>query len=177
MMAKNTYLVLICGILLMTIIYLAGCSEPVPDTSYTVSGVVEDEAGNGIDGITLSFSGSYGTARTDRDGRWTRSNLKGAVTITPVKTEEYYFSPTSYTVSRAESGIKFTAKTRLEAVEGTEITFLVLKNDSPEHQDWLGDRVAEFADNTGIIVEFEELDLGELMSKINQVVTGEDNAH
>jgi len=40
--------------------------------SYTVSGYVKDEAGNGIAGVTISFSGGYEAVTTDSEGHWSK---------------------------------------------------------------------------------------------------------
>lgn len=63
-------------------------------TTYTVSGKVCDSEGVGIADVVLSFSGGYGIAKTGSNGKWTKSGLRGTVTITPSK-EGYVFVPSS----------------------------------------------------------------------------------
>ena len=89
-------LVLIAGLSLV----LAGCYD------YSVSGRVTDPDGNGIAGVTLAFSGGFGTASTGDDGSWSKSGLKGAVTITPTE-DGWTFVPASREVSGAASDVNF----------------------------------------------------------------------
>ena len=59
---------------------LAGCLG----LGYAVSGQITDAGGAKIAGVTLTFSGGYGTATTGADGKWSKSGLKGTVTITAI---------------------------------------------------------------------------------------------
>jgi hypothetical protein len=87
---------------------VSGCfgrSGTTPGT-YTASGFVRDSDGNGIDSVILGFSGGFGTATTDYDGRWLKNGLRGTVTVTPRKTG-YVFTPSNREISRPTSSVSF----------------------------------------------------------------------
>ncbi len=81
---------------------------PVQQPSYAVSGRVADSGGVGVGGVTISFSGGYGSVTTAGDGTWSKSGLKGTVTVTPAK-DGWTFSPSSRQVSGAAGNIDFAA--------------------------------------------------------------------
>jgi hypothetical protein len=63
----------------------------------------------GLADVTIAATGGYtGAERTDQDGRWSMSGLRGTVTITPAK-NGYTFSPMSTIVSSARDDVDFTA--------------------------------------------------------------------
>jgi Tol biopolymer transport system component len=75
-------------------------------SEYTVSGRITDTNGNGVENVTLNFSGDFGTATSDSQGNWSKSGLTGTVTITPSK-EGLEFNPVSQEVNSASSSINF----------------------------------------------------------------------
>jgi len=94
---------------------LTGCS--LLTRSYTISGVVTDALyGEGVGGVTISFSGLLSDpVATAADGTWTKSRLKGAVTVTPSKTG-MVLSPSSTVVSKASSNVDFVGSKAIESV-------------------------------------------------------------
>lgn len=60
--------------------------------TYSVSGVVRDEKGQGLEGVRINFSGEYGSVTTDKNGNWEKSGLAGRVTVVPTK-QPYSFNP------------------------------------------------------------------------------------
>ena len=68
--------------------------------TYTVSGMVHGYDGEGLGGVTISFSGRYIPSLTNHNGIWLSSELCGRVTVTPQK-DGYGFSPPQQTVSSA----------------------------------------------------------------------------
>ncbi len=83
---------------------LAGCLG----LGYAVSGQITDAGGAKIAGVTLTFIGGYGTATTGADGKWSKSGLRGTVTVTPAKAA-WVFQPTSSQVTGAVANVDFTA--------------------------------------------------------------------
>lgn len=71
---------------------------------YQVWGHVVDEAGKGIPGVTILFSGGHGVAVTDEHGFWKSQNLVGTVHIVPLK-PGWRFSPVIMRIFGAEGGI------------------------------------------------------------------------
>ena len=78
-------------------------------TSYSVSGKVTDEKGNGIADVTIGFSNGIASVITNAQGFWTQSGLTGTVTVTPTKAGKV-FDPVSISVSNANSAVNFTGK-------------------------------------------------------------------
>jgi len=89
---------------------LTGCGlfteEPELDT-YDVSGKVLDRQGQGIEGVTLKFSGESESVETDSDGKWSKTGLQGEVKIVPLKEEILVFEPAEYLVTGEETDIVF----------------------------------------------------------------------
>ncbi len=77
---------------------------------FSVSGVVVDEDGTGLEGIELVFycNVSAGIVETDADGYFAISGLEGEVTITPDE-DNYYFEPYNITVDEETDDIIFVA--------------------------------------------------------------------
>jgi len=98
----------------LTLVALTGCSSGPSPSAYTVRGRVTIATAPGgqpagLDGVTIAATGGYtGAERTDQDGRWSMSGLRGTVTITPAK-NGYTFSPMSTIVSSARDDVDFTA--------------------------------------------------------------------
>jgi len=78
---------LLSGVVLVLVLLVLVTFGCLPKVTYSVSGYVKDEAGNGIAGVTISFSGGYeplGTeskpVTTDSEGHWSKEGLSGSVT-------------------------------------------------------------------------------------------------
>ena len=80
--------------------------------SYTVSGKVKDQDGNGIAGVTIDISG-FSSETTDANGNWSKSGLSGRVTIKPTKSG-WEFSPTQTSMEDSSSSVNFTGTSRYE---------------------------------------------------------------
>ena len=89
---------LLSGVVLALVLLMLVASGCLPKVTYSVSGYVKDEAGNGIAGVTISFSGGYEAVTTDSEGHWSKEGLSGSVTVTPSK-EGYTFTPSSITAT------------------------------------------------------------------------------
>jgi len=74
--------------------------------TYTVSGYVKDSSGNGISGVTISFSGGYSSVTTASNGYWSKSGLTGSVSVTPSKSG-WMFNPENATVKDASNNVNF----------------------------------------------------------------------
>lgn len=90
---------------------------PVQQPSYAVSGRVADSGGVGVGGVTIAFSGGYGSVTTASDGTWSKSGLKGTVTVTPAK-DGWTFSPPNRQVSAASGNVNFSASKTTYTVSG-----------------------------------------------------------
>jgi len=93
-------------IILLIIVSLTACgggSNNPAQSTYTVSGQIIDGDGRGVKGVTIHFSGGFGTAETDNKGEWNKSGLKGEVEISPAKSEVAVFDPNKVTVDRKEN--------------------------------------------------------------------------
>jgi outer membrane protein assembly factor BamB len=80
-------------------------SQPAPST-YSISGQITDINGNGISGVTISFSGGYSSVTTGSNGYWSKSGLTGSVTVVPYM-NDYTFVPSSINVTGSNSGVNF----------------------------------------------------------------------
>ncbi len=135
-------LVLSCVLLLMV-----GCKlftgEKEKET-YTLSGVVLDIEGEGLEGVTLYFSGDFGTVQTDEDGKWNMTELQGTVTLKPVK-DDLVFDPREKTIN--------------EEAENVEIVEAIF--DDPHLQKPLKEEIGKEPDETIFlddVVHLEELE-------------------
>ena len=81
----------------------------VVQPTYSVSGRVIDQSSNGVAGVSISFTGGFGSVTTASDGTWSKSGLSGTVTVTPSKSG-WTFIPTSRQVSEASSSVSFSAE-------------------------------------------------------------------
>ncbi len=111
-----------CFVLVCILLSVAGCfgggGGGGGSKTYTVSGrVVRADNNQGIQGVTIAFSGGFGTATTETDGKWSKSGLKGTVTVTPSK-QGWAFDPLTQQVSRAADNVNFVG------VEANSITFV-----------------------------------------------------
>ncbi|AZR72907.1 hypothetical protein BBF96_05585 [Anoxybacter fermentans] len=97
------FYILIIGLALL----LNGCFIK---RSYTVSGKIIDQSGEGISDVTITASGETNArTKTDNSGYWKLSGLKGTVTITPSK-QGWVFEPIKRVVSKDDNNVNFTGK-------------------------------------------------------------------
>ncbi|MDI9419066.1 MAG: GLUG motif-containing protein [Bacillota bacterium] len=78
--------------------------------AYTVSGTVKDQYGDGVSGATISFESKimdYEPVTADAQGNWSKSGIKGLVTIVP-SYKGYVLDPEQVEVSSAQQNIAFT---------------------------------------------------------------------
>ena len=102
-------------LILLMALALSGCGAkgyqpPAPATAYTASGIVVDNDDNPLENVTILFSEPFKnkSVTTDAHGTWTQSGLYESVTVTP-SLAGYEFNPSSQVITKATSGIKFTA--------------------------------------------------------------------
>jgi hypothetical protein len=86
--AKKTVSALALMVLIL-VVFISGCTGP---ETYSVRGTVKEANGQGLSGVNLLFSGGFGTATTNSEGHWSKTDLSGMVTVTPEKWG-YTFSP------------------------------------------------------------------------------------
>lgn len=105
---KRPYLSL--PLLLSLSLILSGCFEVAKKNdqaqTYTISGTVHDEQGNGIPDAMIVATKPSVVAKTDADGKWTITGLKGEVAIRAMK-EGYDFTPPAVGVSGPRNDIVF----------------------------------------------------------------------
>ncbi len=127
-------LVVVLGLFLVLV--LAGCGGEVKPTLYNVSGEILDSQGNGIPDVDLLFSGEFGTAKSNEEGKWTAVGLTGTVTVTPQKTGRYFF-PENRELTVASSSVDFTglvsqvvstAQELSDALEDEDIEVVLLED-------------------------------------------------
>ncbi len=110
----NLYIYLLLSVIAFL---LPGCTDttsPLTDeddngepVTYTVSGVVSDRYGEGVQGVDLTF-GDFGTVTTGQDGGWSMSGLEGKVVIT-ARRHGWFLQPDSITVESEATDLEFTA--------------------------------------------------------------------
>ncbi|MDD2201351.1 MAG: hypothetical protein PHP20_00110 [Firmicutes bacterium] len=132
-------------LMIMLCVFMAGCAGGGCD-KYTASGRITraDNPQQGVDGVTIAFSGGHGTAGTDASGNFSKGGLKGLVSVTPAK-EHWVFEPVSRQVSGESSNVNFAGRRlltddELEAIETTsEQATQMLESGSTYQQvaDWL----------------------------------------
>src|SRR6056297_3993798 len=100
-------------LILLLIAVLGGCSngggESIGNNTYTLSGVILDENDNGINYVTISYTGpeNNGSTETESDGSWQIVGLKGGVTLSPSKSG-YTFHPPNLYESEENDNVNFT---------------------------------------------------------------------
>jgi YVTN family beta-propeller protein len=100
------FLILLGG--LITLIFVLSSCMSVPSvTSYSVSGQVTYN-GNGLAGVTISFSDGLHSVTTNSQGYWSQGGLTGSVTVTP-SLSGYTFTPSSITVTGPSNNVNFFA--------------------------------------------------------------------
>ena len=97
---------LLCLTLIMTIFTGCGSKKPSMPSTYTISGCISDQDGNGIEGVNISFSDGYGGVTTGNDGCWSKGGLKATITVTPSK-KEWSFIPNNKQVNGANNSVNF----------------------------------------------------------------------
>ncbi|MCD6463272.1 MAG: hypothetical protein J7L52_06235, partial [Thermotogae bacterium] len=68
---------------------------------YKIWGYVKDSSGNGVGGVTITFSKGYGSVVTDKNGYWEKEGFSGRVKVTPQKIG-WAFEPQSFEVNGPE---------------------------------------------------------------------------
>ncbi len=115
--SKLGILFLVGGIIILALV-LSGCMSPTNFVStYSVSGCVTYN-GNGLQGVTISFSDGLPSVVTDSQGDWSQGGLTGSVVVTP-SLSGYTFTPSSLTVSGAGNNVDFTAVPVIPEVTGS----------------------------------------------------------
>jgi len=110
--------------LIIVAVVAAGCvGDSMGNKTYTASGIVTDESGTPIPGVTILFSGPYGTTKTDTQGTWSKSGLRGTVTISPLK-DGYQFEPPTETITYARQ-VNFVGEPTSLAISPTTVTLMV----------------------------------------------------
>lgn len=95
-------------LLLALALVLSGCSL-LPNQSYIVTGKVVDDHNNGVSGVTILVVGEARQATSGAGGTWALSELRGPVTIVPIK-EGFSFEPSQHSVSGPEKDVVFTMR-------------------------------------------------------------------
>lgn len=91
--------------------------------TYSVSGIVVDSDGNGIEDVTLAFFKGFGTAKTNSAGEWRKNGLRGTVKISPSK-DGYVFAPSSCEVSVPSDSVYFTGSNSVAAKGRMKVSFV-----------------------------------------------------
>lgn len=116
-------------------------------STYSVSGIIEDEDGNPLEGVILSFE-AFGIATTDAQGHWSKSGLSGAVTIRPAK-DGWAFTPQSVTVTGSRNDIRFTGRVDASSLDADVIIVEALVDPNPAWAGIYDDRVQLTLENVG----------------------------
>ncbi len=106
-MRKNVRFIGFVAVLLT--VFLSGCVLfGGKKEAYNVAGTILDEDGKGVANVAINFSGDFGVAETDEEGKWSKAELTGTVTVTPVQ-DGFKFEPTSREVTKEDLEVDFTA--------------------------------------------------------------------
>ena len=97
--------ILVIGLVFLMIV---GCTGGGGESKYTVSGMIADSDGKGIEDVALSFE-RFGTAVTDENGKWKKDGLSGTVDVIPAK-EGWSFAPRIRAISEPDQKVDFVAK-------------------------------------------------------------------
>lgn len=89
--------------------------------SFQISGSVLED-GVGVEDVIISFEEGFASVETDIDGRWTKSELGGTVTVVPSKSG-YSFYPPSIVVEGERDDVDFIASTMRAVVSVNIISF------------------------------------------------------
>ena len=76
--------------------------------TYTVSGRITDQNGNGLRYAIIRFSGDHYSSYADENGYWSKQGLSGQIRVTP-EAVGYSFTPDHVFVDRPSSNVNFTA--------------------------------------------------------------------
>ncbi len=136
---KKLFIIALAVVFLMAM--FTGCDLIDFEDSYDVSGVVEDEEGEGLGGIELAWEdeNDAGTVETRVDGAFAITDLVGEAIITPVALQGYEFEPASVTVTEETDNITFVRKVEaVGAIDPADIdNEMVARFDASELEDGL----------------------------------------
>ncbi len=120
---KHHYIVKTVSLLVMValVVGMVGC-DASGGGRYMVTGRVTDKAGEGLPGVLISTSPSFGIAETDDQGFWKLTDLQGIVTLTPTLGGVLAFSPYERQVSSEESDVDFQVLVTEELAEQIQQT-------------------------------------------------------
>ncbi len=104
-------------------------TPPVPIT-YSVSGYVRNNSGNGLSGVTISFTNGYTSVTTNSNGYWSKDGLSGSVTVTPYLSG-YTFVPSSRNVSGPTNDVNFTGTENVSGSMSIENAWILTTNGTP----------------------------------------------
>ena len=86
--------------------FLTGCSFGKTNAGYSISGYVFDELGAPVANVTISSE--LGEVTTDKDGKYTISNIKESILVKP-SISGYHFKETSKKISKKTDDANFVA--------------------------------------------------------------------
>jgi len=121
----------IVGLFVFVVLFLLGCSSGSSnvENSYTVSGRIETNSGQGIDNVELNLSGQEDVIV---DGvHWQLDDLTGDLIITPQK-EGYYFYPDNIPVFQAEENIIITGYKEVDSSEMSTVQAGIISVENDE---------------------------------------------
>lgn len=131
------------SVLLAIALLAAGCFGKIPERGdgYTLTGVVVDGKGSGVEEVELVVAGERVQSRvvkTDESGSWTVTGLRGPVKVTPSK-DGYTFKPEFLEFTNTSEDIGFLALTEDESddEEGTYTIGGTVKVASGEHKEMI----------------------------------------
>jgi len=108
---------------------------------YSLSGTVtRSDNQDPLPGVAIQFSSGFASTSTDASGNWSKSDLSGTVTVTPVLAG-WSFNPASSQLSDAASDVNFVAT----AVSTTAANVMFLHHSTGQNV-WNGGVEAWFAD-------------------------------
>lgn len=145
-------------LLVSMIIVLLGCSSPsgsnggVINDTYDVGGRITDASGSGIPDVLISFTGEFGSTRTNSEGNWEKKGLSGMVVATPQKFG-YTFEPNTITFTRANLNAGFLAKAEDSNIQLYD-NVIVLQADDREN-------IESFSEQTGVLIFKESTNVTE----------------
>ncbi|TVQ03348.1 MAG: carboxypeptidase regulatory-like domain-containing protein [Balneolaceae bacterium] len=156
-------------LLVSMIIVLLGCSSPsgpnggAIDDTYVVGGRITDAAGTGIPDVLISFTGEFGSTRTDAEGYWEKTGLSGMVVARPQKFG-YTFDPATITFTSTNPNSGFLAIAEDSNIKLYDNVIILQANDRAN--------IESFSEQTGILIFSEQSSLTESFS-IGDVIIAE----
>ncbi len=106
-------------LVVLVVAFVTGCNLNRSDSigTYTISGLVTDGEGIGLDGVEIIVSGSTNSSvKTNEDGKWTAA-VHGTVLVSPAK-EGFFFAPLETKVDKPANDLMFSLQTRLSFDDG-----------------------------------------------------------